>query len=100
MDSSAYHLIKRDIQESSGLEIATYRVAKCGLEGGQRYVICKNNKRIGWAMEETGAMQIHDMYARIHVFREDNYNPKVDELIKEMRSKPQDNSLPHDFPEK
>jgi hypothetical protein len=65
MVSSAYHLIKRDSEVSSGLEIATYRVAKCGLEGGQRYVICKNNKRIGWAMEETSAMRIHDLYTGI-----------------------------------
>lgn len=75
MDRNAYHLVKRDVDPGTSTEIATYRVVKCGLEGGQKYVICKNDKRIGWAMEETGALQIHDMYTGIHIFHEDDSDP-------------------------
>ncbi len=97
MNSTTYHLVKRDVNSGTSIEIATYRVVQGDLEGGQKYVICKNDKRIGWAMEEVGALQIHDMYARIHVFHEDNSGTNDEQLIREMRSKPQDNSFLHDF---
>lgn len=97
MDSKLYHLIKRDVEPNSGVEIATYRVESIHLEAGQKYVICKNEKRIGWAMDETGALQIHDMYARVHIFHEDNSDPDWEAKMEQMRSKSQDNTFLHEF---
>ncbi|MBP7388748.1 MAG: hypothetical protein KA841_00010 [Chitinophagales bacterium] len=87
-----FRLVRKDINTDSSIEIATYQV------DADQFVVCKNEKRIGWAMNESGALQIHYMYMRIHILHEDNFDSHYDAKIKEMRLEPQNNSFLHDIP--
>lgn len=98
MKDQSFHLIKSDVNEDTSIKITTYRVDNSALEGGQKYVTVKNDKRIGWAMNEITALQMHDMYVRIHILHEGNSEPDYDAKIKEVRSGPQSNGFLHDIP--
>jgi predicted GNAT family acetyltransferase len=87
-----FRLVKKDIDADSSIEIATYQ------SGAEQFVVCKNEKRIGWARNESCALQIHDMYMRIHILHGDNSDSHYDAKIKEMRLGPQNNSFLHDIP--
>ena len=100
MKDLSFHLIKSDTNEDASTKIATYRVDNSTLEGGQKFVILKNDKRIGWAMNEIAALQIHDMYVRIHILHEENSDMDYDAQIEQMRSGPQNNGFLHDISEK
>ena len=90
------HLVKKDIDPNTSLEIATYHTPS---DSGCEYVICKNEKRIGWASTEHNALQIHDMYVRIHILHETDDEPNCDAKINEMQSVSQNNGFLHDIPE-
>ena len=99
MKDQSFYLVKSDFNGDTSTKITSYRVDNSALEGGQKYVTVKNDKRIGWAMNEITALQMHDMYVRIHILHEDNSDPHYDAKIKEMRSGPQNNGFLHDFPD-
>ncbi len=99
MKDLSFHLIKSDINEDASTKIATYRVDNSALEGGQKFVIFKNDKRVGWAMNESGALQIHDMYLRIHIPHETDDNPNYDAKIEAISLGRKNNGFLHDIPE-
>lgn len=92
MKDLSFHLIKSDSDVAKTIEIATYQIET------NQFVVCKNSKRIGLAALEPNALQIHDMYTRIHLLHEDNSDPNEDAKIEEMISKPQNNGFLHDSP--
>ncbi len=88
-----FHLVKKDIDPITSLEIATYQMDSA------QFVVCKNSKQIGWAITEQDALLIHDMYTRIHILQETDADPNYDAKIKAMRTSPQNNGFLHDLPE-
>ena len=93
MKDLSCHLVKSDSDVAKTIEIATYQIET------NQFVVCKNSKRIGWASSEPNALQIHDMYTRIHILQETDADPNYDAKIKAMRTSPQNNGFLHDLPE-
>ena len=76
-----FHLVKKDIDSDTNLEIATYHTPSA--RGGE-CIICKNEKRIGWASTEYTALLIHDMYTRIHILHETDDDPDYEAKIERI----------------
>ena len=107
MENESLNPIKRDADANLGIEIATYDIIDSDTGLVCNHVIKKNGKGIGWALSREGALQIHDMYARIQILKEDDteYMKRLDEEIRKMRSRVtngirNNNSYLHDLPDR
>jgi hypothetical protein len=88
--------VKQDVNENFKIKIATYEIFDSLTGQITNHVTKKNGKSIAWAIDQETALKLHDMFARIHIFHEDNDDPAANAMLKEMRSKPQDNGFLHD----
>ncbi len=88
-----FHLTRKDICADSLIEIATYQISE------NRFVVCKNEKQIGWASTRQSALRIHEMYMRLHTLHENHSDSNACFRIMEMRAKTQDNGFLHNFPD-
>lgn len=85
MKKETIHIVKRDVNADTSIEILTHRVAYTYSHSGYQYITCKNLNPIGWTLTEEHSLLMHDLFVRKQILCEEEED--YSELIKQMRSR-------------
>src|SRR5687767_2687731 len=90
MYNGSLNLIKRDANDAGSIEIALFEIIDFTSGKVSNHVVKKNGKSIGWATERWLAIELHEMFVRVQIVRDNDSDPNHDVKTKETRARLKD----------
>lgn len=91
MEIESLNPLKRDIDDGSQMEIATFEIFDSQTGLVTNHVVKQNNKPIGWARSRKLALHLHALFVKERLFHEADIYPVLETKLEEIKMRLNDN---------